>query len=136
MHEFALADAVVTTALQVADRERLTEITRLEVTIGELQRIDPGVFELALKEVMPPDEPRLASTEIVLTPEPAGFRCRPCDREFELGQARGPDGEDVREAIHFIPELAHSYLRCPGCLSPDFEVVGGRGVWIRSIEGR
>ena len=39
------------------------------------------------------------------------------------------------EAIHFIPELAHAFLECPSCQSPDFELLQGRGVSIGAIEG-
>jgi hydrogenase nickel incorporation protein HypA/HybF len=136
MHELALADAVVTTALRVADREDLTEITKLDVRIGELQQIQADVFEFALKAVIPAGEPRLASAAIVLETEPAEFCCRPCGHRFGLEQTRGPRGKDASEAIHFIPELAHAFLRCPRCQSPDFELVRGRGVSIDSIEGR
>jgi len=136
MHELALADAVVTTALRVADREGFTEITKLDVRIGELQQIKTDVFEFALKEVIPAGEPRLASAAIVLETEPAEFRCRPCGHGFGLEQTSGQRDEDASEAIHFIPELSHAYLRCPRCQSPDFELVRGRGISIESIEGR
>jgi hydrogenase nickel incorporation protein HypA/HybF len=136
MHELALADAVVTTALEVADREDFSEITRIDVSVGELQHIDMGVFEFALKEVMPAAEPRLESAAIVLTMEPAEFRCRPCGHGFGLEQIREPPNEHAVEAVHFIPELAHAYLRCPRCQSPDFKLMQGRGVSILSIEGR
>jgi len=43
--------------------------------------------------------------------------------------------EDASEAIHFIPEIAHTYIKCPKCRSPDFEVLQGRGVWLESIKG-
>jgi hydrogenase nickel incorporation protein HypA/HybF len=133
MHELALADAVVTTALEIAGREGFSEITRLDVRVGELQRIDAGVFEFALKEVIPAGEPRLAAVAIDLTTEPAEFRCRQCDHRFGLDRTRG---KDESEAIHFVPELAHAFLRCPRCQSPDFELLRGRGVSIGSIEGR
>ena len=42
---------------------------------------------------------------------------------------------DISWPIHFVPELAHAYLRCPDCSSADFEVLGGRGVSIDAIEG-
>jgi len=134
MHEFALAEAVMTTALQAADRERLDRILAIRVRIGELQRIKKDVFEFALKEMVPATEPRLFATEITLEIEPARFRCRACDRSFLLADA-GEQSEDEAEAIHFVPELAHAYLRCPGCSSADFEVLGGRGVSIDAIEG-
>lgn len=136
MHELALADAVVTAALEIADREGLSEITEIDVRVGELQQIKTEVLEFALREVIPAGRPRLAAAAIVLKTVPAEFRCRPCDHRFGLEQARGPRGKDALEAIHFIPELAHAYLRCPRCQSPDFELMQGRGVSIDSIEGR
>jgi hydrogenase nickel incorporation protein HypA/HybF len=43
--------------------------------------------------------------------------------------------ENVQENIHFIPEVAHVYVKCPRCESPDFEVLKGRGVWINKVMG-
>ena len=83
---------------------------------------------------MPAAEPRLAAAKITLEIERARFRCRVCDRCFGLPET-GEQSDDEAEAIHFIPELAHAFLRCPGCASPDFEVVEGRGVVIYSMEG-
>lgn len=135
MHEFALADAVITSALEVAQKEGMTRILRVDVRVGELQRIERELFEFALKEVLPLSEGRLTDTEIAVTVEPARFGCRPCGRSFDLAEASMPEAEREAEAIHFIPELAHAYLRCPDCRSPDFEVVQGRGVSIGAVEG-
>ena len=135
MHEFALAEAVIATALDEAERNGLAAIHAIDVRVGELQQISRETFEFALKELMPAAEPRLASTRIELGIEPARFRCRPCSLEFSLDETRGPQNHDESEAIHFIPELAHSFLRCPGCHSPDFAVLAGRGVFIESVKG-
>lgn len=135
MHEMALADAVIQAALQTARREGISRLTRIVVRIGELQQITIATFEFALKELMPAGEPRLAGTRIELEVESARFRCRPCGREFALGDIEGPGGERESEAIHFVPELAHGFLSCPGCGSPDFEVLQGRGVVLQTVEG-
>ncbi len=56
--------------------------------------------------------------------------------DFALAEVGGLlDGEQL-ESIHFIPELAHAFMACPGCDSPDFEVIQGRGVWIEAVEGK
>jgi len=136
MHEFALAEAVVSAALREADKAGIVRIEAIEVAIGELQRIRLEIFEFALKEVLPSDEPRLASVAMRLTIEPARFCCRGCRLEFGLRETEGPGNATEAEAIHFIPELAHAYLRCPGCGSPDFELREGRGVVLRRIEGQ
>ncbi len=48
---------------------------------------------------------------------------------------RGLDEKEA-EAIHFIPEVVFVHARCPKCKSPDFEIVKGRGVTLRTIKGR
>ncbi|MHC4429706.1 MAG: hydrogenase/urease maturation nickel metallochaperone HypA, partial [Planctomycetota bacterium] len=83
----------------------------------------------------PQTEPRVARTEFRIDIVPARFRCTPCGNEFSLADTDGPANEDESEAIHFVPELAHAILRCPGCNSPDFEVTAGRGVHILRIAG-
>lgn len=135
MHEFALADAVVATTLRAAEENGIATIERVEVRIGELQRISRETFEFALREVMPAEHPALGSAKLDLVVEPAKFRCRPCGRDFTLDDTGGPKDKDEAEAIHFVPELAHAYLACPDCSSPDFEVLEGRGVSIGAIEG-
>ena len=77
MHEWALAEGVIKTALEAGEKEGLRSITRISVKIGELQRIKKDVFENALQTVMPETDPRLAATRITLEIEQARFRCRP-----------------------------------------------------------
>ena len=135
MHEWALAEGVIRTALEAGREAGLSSIARISVKIGELQRIERDVFQAALERVLPRSEPRLAGTRIELGIEPARFRCRPCGAEFALAEIGGPVGPAELESIHFVPELAHAFMSCPQCQSPDFEVLEGRGVWIESVEG-
>ena len=133
MHEFALAEAVVRAVLQTAESEGMTAVTRVAVQVGELQSIKRDVFEFALEQVRSED-PRLADAALEVEIVAARFTCRDCEHVFTLSETaeRDPDAE---EAIHFVPELAHAFMRCPSCGSPDFEVADGRGVGIASIEG-
>ncbi len=135
MHEFALAQAVIDAALQTAERAGIRRIVRITVRIGELQQIERDCFAFALKEVMPGTEPRLRDVAIAIETEAARFRCRPCEQAFVLADGRLPEGADEMDAIHFIPELAHAFIRCPRCNSADFEVLAGRGVTLQSLEG-
>jgi hydrogenase nickel incorporation protein HypA/HybF len=135
VHELALADAVIRAALAAAERAGISRLTRIAVRIGELQQIAPEAFRLALQELLPPGDPRLAGVRFELEPEPARLRCRPCGRDFGLAAAAGSGDERQSEAIHFVPELAHAFLGCPTCGSPDFEVLSGRGVLLGAVEG-
>jgi len=131
VHELALAEGVVATALKSAAGRR---VRRIVVKVGQLQQVDPEVFRDCVEQVVPADEPALAGVVIDLEAEPAQLRCRACGHAFGLGDLPEPLGAEELEAIHFVPELAHSYVACPACGSPDFEVTAGRGIWIGHIE--
>ena len=135
MHEWALAEAVIAAALETAQKERLKEVSALKVKLGELQQVDREIFENALSEILRLEKPPLRGARCDLEIEKAAFRCRACRREWKLESAlRGKDHEET-EAIHFLPEMIYVYVRCPGCSSPDFEILRGRGVWLESLEG-
>ena len=135
MHEMALAEAVVAAAIEAAEKNGITKITKIEVRVGELQKIELDAFRFAIEQMIPAGEPRIAGAALEVETDPARCRCRACGRSFGLADVPPPGGHEESEAIHFIPELAHAFLRCPACASPAFEVTGGRGVTVGAIEG-
>ena len=40
MHEWALAEAILATATQIAEKEQLKEVTEVTIRIGELQDVE------------------------------------------------------------------------------------------------
>jgi hydrogenase nickel incorporation protein HypA/HybF len=135
MHEMALAEAVVAAALDAAEKNGIAKIRKIEVRVGELQQISTDAFRFAIEELIPASEPRIAGAVLEVSADPARCSCRACGRSFGLADVEAPGDHDASEAIHFVPELAHAFLRCPTCASPDFEVTGGRGVTVGAIEG-
>ena len=133
MHEWALAEAVIATAIEESRKEGVKEITEIKLKIGELQQMELEVFKFALDELAKEQDELLTHVKIEMETEPAIFRCRVCGHEWDFEEARLSD--DAGEAVHFAPEVAHAYVRCPSCKSPDFEVIQGRGVLIQSIKG-
>ena len=133
MHEWALAEAVISAAISTAEKERFGEITEIKIKLGELQQIEMDIFEFAIKEIIQPQNELLKDAKIKIELEKAIFKCRVCGDEWDFEVKKLDDGDS--ESIHFIPELAHVYMRCPMCGSQDFEVLRGRGVWIESITG-
>ena len=119
--------------LEAVRKEKLTSVEEIDISLGELQDIEIEIFEFALKNLMEKED-ILRHTKINLKVEKTLFRCRACGNEWSLKKTKDID-KDVKEAIHFLPELSHSFLKCPKCGSPDFEVVKGRGVSIDSIRG-
>lgn len=130
MHEWALAEAVVSTTLKIAEEKELKEVIELKIKIGELQQIDQEIFEFALSQLR---SPMLKNAKFSLETVKAELKCRVCNHKWKFS-TKNMD-EDVSEFIHFVPEIAHTYLKCPKCRSPDFEILTGRGVWLDSIKG-
>ena len=125
VHEWALAEAVIKSLEGVGGRVKL-----VRVLLGELQNVDGEILLLALEELK--RGTKLEGARFELEVEPAEFECNACGARWRLSDAAV--GEAEREAMHFVPELAHAFLRCPSCGSPDFKVVKGRGVRVE-VEG-
>lgn len=133
MHEWALAEAVVATAKRTAQEKKLRHVTEITVKLGELQQIEREIFEFALQQILSQEDSLVRGAKVTLERERARFRCRICHHEWEF-ESENLNSE-IAEAIHFIPEIAHTYIRCPQCGSPDFEVIAGRGVWLAALKG-
>jgi len=133
MHEWALAESVVTAALEVAAKEKLKKITEIKVSIGQLQQIEHDIFKFALNEIL--KEKGEKKTKVTFKTEKSTLRCKNCKHSWSFDDIKKKLSKDEAESIHFIPEVALVHTRCPKCNSPDFEIIAGRGVSISSIKG-
>ncbi len=130
MHEWALAESVVETVKRHLEGRQSPKLKSVTLLFGELQNIDQDIFEQGLDSLLIGED--FGSEVFHVEEEKAGFRCNRCGAQWDLGERRDL-GENELEAIHFMPEAAHVYMRCPSCSSPDFRVERGRGVLIKSI---
>lgn len=135
MHEWALAESVLTAALDTAKTERLKKITEITIDIGELQQIERDIFRFALKELSPSQSPLLKNVKFHLKTEKSTLKCTICGNKWTYRDMKKNLGKKESESIHFIPEVVFVHARCPRCKSPDFEIATGRGVTVRSIQG-
>ncbi len=132
MHEWALAESVIKTVVEHSKAQKLKKLKEAGVLFGELQAIDKEIFTFALDELRR-QFPAAKDCKFKILTEPAAFRCKACAHEFPLKGLKKT--KDEAEFIHFVPEMAHSFLKCPKCKSPDFEIAKGRGVTISYIKG-
>ena len=135
MHEWSLAEAVVETAIDFAKKNGLKIITKIKIRMGELQQIEEDIFRYALDEILSVKGDIVKGADIEIEEEKVLLKCRVCGYTWDGSQVFKDLGEDDKEAIHFLPEVAHTYTQCPKCKSTDFEVVKGRGLFIDSITG-
>jgi hydrogenase nickel incorporation protein HypA/HybF len=130
MHEWALAEAVIAAASEIAEKEGLKEVTEVKIKVGELQQIELDVLEFALSQLKPA---KFKGAKFSVGVEKAKLKCRVCGYKWFFRKEKLD--ESTAEAIHFVPEVAHAYIKCQKCGSPDFEVLEGRGVLLESIKG-
>jgi len=130
MHEWSLAYAVVSASIEHCVKQGKKQATAI-IELGELQQIDKEIFEDALKEISSGQTECVLSFKIEI--KPAEFNCRKCGKKWTFDEEQKKLNEDNQECIHFIPEVVHSFTRCPNCKSSDFEVIEGRGVSIKGI---
>ena len=130
MHEWALAEAIIATASEIANKEKLKKVTEIDIKVGELQQIEKEILQFALSQLKPAN---FMNTKFHITKAKTILQCRNCGKTWLFEKKKLE--ETIAEAIHFIPEVAHSYIKCPKCGSPDFEITKGRGIWLENIKG-
>ena len=135
MHEWALAESILTTAVNAAEKEKIKKIKEIIVGLGELQQVEQDIFKFALGEIIKDQGKKLKDVKIKIKTEKSNFVCNNCKNHWSFDDLKKGITEDESEAIHFIPEVALVHSRCPKCGSPDFEITKGRGVSILSIKG-
>lgn len=130
MHEWALAEAIVKTALKISEEKGFEKVREVRIKIGELQQIDQDILQFALSRLK---SAKFENTVFTVEVARTELKCKVCGYKWFFEKEKLD--ENILEAIHFIPEISHAYVKCPKCSSPDFEVIEGRGVWLESIEG-
>ena len=135
MHEWALAESILNTAVEAAEKEKLKRIKEIVVGIGELQQVEQDIFEFAIDAIINDQGGKLKNVKIKIKSEKSNFICNNCEHHWSFDDLKKSINENESESIHFIPEVALVHSRCPKCGSPDFEITKGRGVSILAIKG-
>jgi hydrogenase nickel incorporation protein HypA/HybF len=130
MHEWALAEAILASAKQVAEQENLNEVTEVTIKVGELQQVESPILRFALSQMK---SDLFKNAKFHIHKAKSSLKCRVCGTTWEFNFKKLDKA--TAEAIHFVPEVAHTYIKCPKCGSPDFEIVSGRGVWLDNVKG-
>jgi hydrogenase nickel incorporation protein HypA/HybF len=105
MHEWALAEAVITAAQQIAEKEKLKEIKEVTIKVGELQQIERNIFRFALSQLKPIS---FKNAEFRIAKAKTTLKCRVCGKTWLFRKSKLD--EETAEAIHFVPEVWQSRL--------------------------
>jgi hydrogenase nickel incorporation protein HypA/HybF len=111
MHEQSIVESLLAIAIENAEKASASRILRINLVVGELSGIveeSVGFYFSFLSE-----DTIAANASISYNRIPAKLHCRKCDKIF------------VAENLDF---------RCPQCQEQQLEIVGGRELYIESIE--
>lgn len=111
MHELAIADSIIKTVLEEAERRKLGYIKKIAVRIGALTDIVPDALQFGFDAASADTE--LRQTILEINTIPVAGECKSCGKKFE-----------VREHI-FV---------CPACQSFNIETISGDELDIEYIE--
>lgn len=129
VHEGAIAEGILTVALDHMNRNKGKVIGEVGLKLGELS----GVEEYALRTAWQVVTRGTAAEKAVLVIDrvPLAGRCRSCDRERLIGK-------EIREAAGLMepvygPSLVPYSFICPVCGEP-LEVVSGREMQVDYLD--
>jgi hydrogenase nickel incorporation protein HypA/HybF len=112
MHELRIAEDLSAIVLEAAGNEKLSVISKVNISFGQLIQIVPEMFEFAFREAVRNSiaEDAVVDIEIV----PVKMRCRNCGSSFQ-----------VKENV----------FACNICNSVGLDIIQGKELFIKSIEG-
>ncbi len=133
MHEWAFAEGIIKAVVDESKKHGFKKLSRVTIVMGELQQIDRDIVSFAIDNLKKGTVAEEA--DFNYEQEDVEFECRSCAHSWKIDDVEAAEDEIIRESIHFLPEAAHTFLQCPQCGSRDFDIIKGRGVYIRHIDG-
>lgn len=112
MHELRIAEDLSQIVLEAAKTENLSKVTRVNISFGQMVQIVPDIFETAFREFVFSTIAGDATLEIEILP--VKMKCRNCGSDFQVGD--------------------NSFV-CNLCKSPELDIIQGKELFIKSIEG-
>jgi hydrogenase nickel incorporation protein HypA/HybF len=112
MHEIRIAEDLAAIVLETARVNSLSEVTMVNINFGQMVQIVPEIFEFAFREAV--KDSVAAGTEIDIEIIPVKMKCSKCGSAFRV----------------------KDYLfACDICGSTDLEIINGKELFVKSIEG-
>ena len=111
MHEQSIVESLLALALENAAKAKASRIVKINVVIGELSGVVEEAMDFYFSFLR--QNTIAAQASLAFTRVPTRLHCRKCNIDF------------VAENLDF---------RCPNCHEQQVEIVGGRELYIESLE--
>lgn len=134
MHEWSLAAGIIQTVEDECRRQSIARVQSLELSVGELAQIEVDTLREALSNLK--KGTAMAGCRITIRKERTRMSCRKCMHAWSFMESRkqlSPLQKGGDNAVHYLPSTVNAFITCPSCGSPDFDIVSGFGLSIRSF---
>jgi hydrogenase nickel incorporation protein HypA/HybF len=112
MHEIRIAEDLSVIVLETAKKEKLSKVTRVNISFGQLVQIVPDIFESAFREIVRDSVAQDAELDIEIIP--VKMKCSSCGSDFQVND---------------------NLFSCKICGSTAVAIIQGKELFIKSIEG-
>jgi hydrogenase nickel incorporation protein HypA/HybF len=112
MHELKIAEDLSVIVLDAAKKARLGKVSKVNIIFGQMIQIVPDIFKFAFSECV--RETIAENAEIDIEIKNVKMKCRGCGKDFHVTENR---------------------FMCNHCRSTDLEIINGKELFIKSIEG-
>jgi hydrogenase nickel incorporation protein HypA/HybF len=112
MHEISIAADLSSIVLETAGIEKLSKVTKVNISFGQMVQIVPDIFEFAFREAVKDTVAHGATVDIEIIE--VRMKCRECGLDFTVNE---------------------NNFTCNNCGSTDLEIINGKELFIKSIEG-
>lgn len=112
MHEIKIAEELSAIVLEAAKTEKLTTVSKVNISFGQLIQIVPDIFRFAFGEAVRDTVAEGAEVDIEILP--VKMKCITCGIDFIVSDNR---------------------FACDKCGSTDLEIIQGKELYVKSIEG-
>ncbi len=118
MHELSMADAMVKTVIDVAEKNNATEVIEVTIEVGKLTMLNPEQLKFLLDVLV--ENTLLEDAEINIVEVPVEMECNLCNYTGSADM----DGSD-----HYL-----TIVKCPECGERDVTITAGRECNVKTIK--
>jgi len=118
MHELSMADAMVKTVLDVAEKNDATEIIEVTIEVGKLTMLNPEQLKFLIDVLV--ENTLLEGAEVNIVELPVELKCNLCEY---TGLA------DMDDSDHYL-----AIVKCPECGERNVEITAGRECNVKNIK--
>ena len=119
MHELSMAEAIVETVIDTAQKNDAIEVLEVTIDIGRLTMLNPEQLTFMIGVITDENE-LLKDTKFIIEETPVTIECKSCGYEGEF---------KVDESDPFSPIVI-----CPKCESIKVSVKSGRECTVKNIQ--